>query len=65
MLKVVLVYLSVLSSTCLASLDWSADQNPDKWYRDAQDRLNRILHRDTNNNLAKNVIMFLGDGNSF
>jgi alkaline phosphatase len=42
--------------------DWSNDMNADKWYRQARDTIDAQLKRKLNRNVAKNVILFLGDG---
>jgi alkaline phosphatase len=38
------------------------DQNPDRWLEAAEKTLNEVLAKTRNSNLAKNVILFLGDG---
>ena len=45
-----------------ASKDWSEDQKPSKWNSYSQQRINKILNRKLNGNVAKNIILFLGDG---
>lgn len=45
------------------SLDWSADTQPGRWYKNAIEKINHMLNRKLNKNIAKNVILFLGDGN--
>lgn len=47
---------------CQASLDWSRDTQPGRWYKDALDKINQMLKRKINKNVAKNIILFLGDG---
>ena len=47
---------------CQIKADWSEDKNPQKWYKNAQEHLNRILNRKLNKNKAKNIILFMGDG---
>lgn len=42
--------------------DWSNDMYAEKWNRQAMDNIQRILDRKANHNIAKNVILFLGDG---
>ena len=42
--------------------DWSADELPIRWNNEASQRINEILNRRLNGNIAKNVILFLGDG---
>ncbi|KAF2362389.1 Alkaline phosphatase [Trinorchestia longiramus] len=41
-----------------------AGEDKDFWYAEAQDELIQSLSRTENNNIAKNVIIFLGDGMS-
>lgn len=54
--------LVVLFSFTFAFSDWSADVYPEKWFWNAQTHLEKILTRKPNKNLAKNTILFLGDG---
>jgi alkaline phosphatase len=42
--------------------DWSNDQNPTKWNNLAFEKINSILNRKINNKIAKNIILFIGDG---
>lgn len=44
------------------SKDWSNDENRDRWNKYSTDRIDEILKRDLNGNVAKNLIIFLGDG---
>ncbi len=44
---------------CLKRTD---DQNPKKWNKYAFDKIQQSLHKKINGNVAKNVILFLGDG---
>ena len=44
------------------SKDWSEDQLADKWNLLAKDTLDNILNRKINKNIAKNLILFIGDG---
>jgi alkaline phosphatase len=44
------------------SADWSADKDPHKWNRLAKESIDQMLNRKINKNIAKNVILFLGDG---
>lgn len=54
----------LLSSYCVfGSADWSEDQYPEKWFRYSREKLTESLNRKVNNKIAKNVIIFLGDGN--
>lgn len=60
MLKVFLIIL--LASVAYGQVDWSADELPGRWYTYSKDRIQQTLKRQLNGNVAKNVIMFLGDG---
>ena len=40
----------------------SSDKNPKKWNDYALDKIKEGLSKKINNNVAKNVIIFLGDG---
>ncbi|RNA41849.1 alkaline tissue-nonspecific isozyme [Brachionus plicatilis] len=44
------------------SKDWSSDVQPQKWNKIAKEKIDQILNRKLNGNIAKNVILFLGDG---
>ncbi|KAI7800335.1 alkaline phosphatase [Triplophysa rosa] len=57
-LSVICCLLSVLSVTC-ASVE---EENPEFWRSLAQDTLRSALSRTLNTNVAKNVVLFLGDG---
>jgi len=57
-LAISLVYVSQVSGFA----DWSEDQKPEKWFKNAKDHLDRLLKQKHNTNIAKNLIMFLGDG---
>ena len=52
---------SVISIVFCAA-DWSEDMNPQKWMKYSKDRIDKILNRKVNGNVAKNVVFFLGDG---
>lgn len=56
-----IINLTVLSLSN-AQHDWSNDQNPEKWNKLAKDTIDEILSRKLNKNIAKNLIMFIGDG---
>ena len=45
-----------------ASKDWTGDIKPERWNSYAENKLKQILTRDVNGNVAKNIILFLGDG---
>ena len=38
------------------------DKTPEKWINNAKETINSLLNRKLNGNIAKNLIMFLGDG---
>jgi alkaline phosphatase len=42
--------------------NWDADKNPKKWIEYGEKNIKRMLERKFNGNIAKNVILFLGDG---
>jgi len=44
------------------SKDWSADEKPDKWINYSKDKLDQILNRKINGQIAKNILIYLGDG---
>ena len=54
----------ILFSICqVHGQEWSMDDaNRDKWNNLAIDRINSMLNRKLNGNIAKNIILFLGDG---
>ena len=63
MILLVLIFCLQLQSLCLqgASLD---DQTPEKWNEMAEQKLHDLLNRKSNKNIAKNIILFVGDGMS-
>lgn len=63
MLKKILIFHSVISiliALVNCSNDWSPDESPDKWNSYSRNRLNQMLERSINKNLAKNLILYLG-----
>lgn len=59
------VHAIILLSLVIAShcgKDWSDDQNPKKWNDYSRQRIDKMLTRKLNGNVAKNIILFLGDG---
>jgi hypothetical protein len=46
----------------LSCFDWSQDVHPEKWNKYAKAKLDEILNRNINLNIAKNIILFIGDG---
>ncbi|XP_054857592.1 alkaline phosphatase, tissue-nonspecific isozyme [Eublepharis macularius] len=54
---------AILAEVCVASLVPEQEKNPQFWRRQAQETLQRALRlQQLNTNVAKNVILFLGDG---
>lgn len=58
-LKFILI-MSLYSTNC--EKDWSKEQTPEYWHRQAKETLDNILKERLNKNIAKNLILFLGDG---
>ena len=54
--------LNMIIAGYFCNKDWSADMNPEKWNKDGLKNIKRILNRQLNGNVAKNIILFLGDG---
>ena len=44
------------------AVDWSEDEIAEKWHDYAKDKLDFYLKRTLNGNVAKNIVIFLGDG---
>ena len=43
--------------------EWpTSDRSPEKWVENAKQTIDSILNRKMNGNVAKNLILFLGDG---
>ena len=58
------LYLTVLLFelyNCNKIGDWSADTNADKWRMNAKIKIDEVLKRKRNTNVAKNVILYLGN----
>jgi hypothetical protein len=47
---------------CFGGKDWSSDEHPHKWNDYSKENIDQMLKRKLNGNLAKNSILFLGDG---
>ena len=46
-----------------AQFKWpERDRSPERWINDAKENIDSLLKRKLNNNIAKNLILFLGDG---
>jgi alkaline phosphatase len=41
---------------------YKEDENPKKWINNAKETIDSLLKRKLNGNIAKNLILFLGDG---
>lgn len=52
----------ILLNSVTCSHDWSADQNPNKWNTYARETIESLLKTKLNRNIAKNLILFIGDG---
>jgi alkaline phosphatase len=59
-LAALLSLLTVASVNC--SRDWSEDEYRYKWYDYSKNKINKILNRKINKNVAKNIVLYLGDG---
>ncbi|XP_044523771.1 alkaline phosphatase, tissue-nonspecific isozyme [Gracilinanus agilis] len=58
-----LLLLGLMAGTCLSSLVPEKEKNPRYWREQAQQTLQHALKlQNLNTNIAKNVILFLGDG---
>ncbi|XP_030632672.1 alkaline phosphatase-like [Chanos chanos] len=53
------LFLLVLLASIVASLE---EENPEFWRTQAQETLQAALNRKLNTNVAKNIVLFLGDG---
>lgn len=58
----ILALLFLVFGCVYCSVDWSGDKCREKWHLDAKNTLNKMLNKKLNGNIAKNVILFLGDG---
>ncbi|KFV63051.1 Alkaline phosphatase, tissue-nonspecific isozyme, partial [Dryobates pubescens] len=59
----VLLFLLLLAQLCLSSLVPEREKDPEYWRRQAQETLRAALRlQRLNQNVAKNLILFLGDG---
>jgi alkaline phosphatase len=57
-----LSYLFIIIHSTIV-YDWKKiDRDPQKWIDNAHQTIETILDRKRNNNVAKNLILFLGDG---
>ena len=62
-MKGFLVFVALLLPAVVwGTVDWSQDENPERWNEQAKRTIDTILGLKNNMNIAKNVILFLGDG---
>ncbi len=52
----------VVLQTISCSKDWTEEMFPYKWNEYSKQRLNMMLNRNLNGNVAKNLVLYLGDG---
>lgn len=57
-----LVQIALLLDSLNGFKDWSKDRSPERWNSEAKATLKKLLGRGLNKNIAKNLIIFLGDG---
>lgn len=55
-------FLSYFVASIYSFRDWSNDRSAERWNREAKVTLDMLLDQGVNKNIAKNLIMFLGDG---
>lgn len=55
--------LNVAGFSVNAQADWSKDKDPKRWIDDADETLKKLVGRPVYTKPAKNIILFLGDGN--
>ena len=58
----VLLYICFEAAQIKCFADWSEDKHAEKWYHDARKTLHHNLNIRYNKNIAKNLILFVGDG---
>ncbi len=56
-----LIIFHLFLSSINANKDWSEDTNPNKWNNYASLKIQQILNQGINGNIAKNLIIFLGN----
>jgi alkaline phosphatase len=59
---IVLVSLICYAQGFVSPADWSDDMNADTWYGRAEAAIKVQVTKKLNKNMAKNVILYLGDG---
>ena len=55
-------FLFYLNLIIFVRCDWRRDQEEVRWNAEASRTIDEILNHQINKNVAKNVILFLGDG---
>lgn len=55
-------YLYAVVTIVVHAADWSLDQDPLKWNKQAKETIEEILKMKPNRKIAKNIILFIGDG---
>lgn len=56
------IFLMFFNQLVFCYNDWSSDRDPQKWNNQAKETLENLLNGKINKNIAKNIILFLGDG---
>jgi beta-lactamase class D len=59
----ILIFIVLMVTVVLADKNWTSDKDPNKWLKYSKKRLNESLNRRVNNKKAKNIVLFIGDGN--
>jgi alkaline phosphatase len=68
MIKMMMIFLAFLLLAAVHSLpsssrhDWSDDISREKWFKYGKKRLESIISEQQINTVAKNIILFVGDG---
>ncbi len=62
MIKLVLMFSLFVITYSVSIKDWSDDIIADKWRNYGKNKIDSVLNKKKNTNIAKNVILFLGDG---
>jgi hypothetical protein len=57
----ILIWL-IICGSLESSKDWTQDIQRERWNKEAIQNINRVLNKKLNGNIAKNIILFLGDG---
>lgn len=57
-----LIVFSSIDMNESGRVNWSVEKDPSFWNEQARLSIDNLLHRQENKRVAKNVILFLGDG---